>query len=302
MYNNRLYTIKTLSNLHVGSGDVNYSVVDKQVQRDTITKMPIINSSSLKGALREFVKNSSIAKQHIANSEAPQAGDKLIYAIFGQKPKLEKGEKEKKKAGDVLFSEGKLLTIPVRTDKKAFMYATCPMLLETYKDICEIYGFTLPDIDKLEFGYFSESVEGELIAEEQDFRLNRQESLKKLQPLIGDDVIYLTDNEFKEIVTSLPIIARNHLENGESKNLFYEEVVPREAIFYMVLQFPYKVLVADSQVIEHYEKFQAILADTKIYLGANTSIGYGLCQVKQIEATNEPIEKKEEATYEPSNS
>ena len=287
MYNPILYTIKTLSNLHVGSGDVNYSVVDKQVQRDPITKMPVINSSSLKGALREYTKHKKVAKQNINDKQAQNAGDKLIYTIFGQKPKVEKGEKEKKKAGDVLFSEAKLLSIPVRTDKTAFMKATCPLLLKSYNEICEIYGFTLPDIKDLEFGYFSEKVNGEIIAEEQDFKFDKKDSLKKLCSLIGEDVIYMSDEQFKQIVTSLPIIARNHLENGESKNLFYEEVVPRESTFYFILQFPFEVLVADEEVKEYYKEFQELLHNSKVYIGANTTIGYGLCQIEQKEATDE---------------
>jgi len=48
-----LYTIKCLTNLHVGSGDINFNVIDNQVQRDSVTNLPNINSSSLKGAFRE---------------------------------------------------------------------------------------------------------------------------------------------------------------------------------------------------------------------------------------------------------
>jgi len=139
----------------------------------------------------------------------------------------------------------------------------------------------------LEFGYFSEKVDGEIIAEEQDFRFDEEDSLKKLCSLIGEDVIYMSDEQFKEIATSLPIIARNHLENGESKNLFYEEVVPRESTFYFVLQFPFEVLVADKKVKKYYEGFQELLHSSKVYIGANTTIGYGLCQIEQKEPKNE---------------
>jgi CRISPR-associated protein Cmr4 len=61
-----LYKINTLSNLHVGSGDINFNVIDNQVQRDPVTNLPNINSSSLKGAFREVV-------------------DLLIQAKFGAK-------------------------------------------------------------------------------------------------------------------------------------------------------------------------------------------------------------------------
>ena len=53
MYKNEAYIIRTKTNLHAGSGDTNFGIVDKQVQRDSISNLPIINSSSLKGAIRD---------------------------------------------------------------------------------------------------------------------------------------------------------------------------------------------------------------------------------------------------------
>ena len=47
-----IYTIEAITNLHVGSGDVNYEIVDKEIQRDTATTLPTIHASSLKGAIR----------------------------------------------------------------------------------------------------------------------------------------------------------------------------------------------------------------------------------------------------------
>ena len=55
MYQNRLYIIENKTSLHVGSGDANFGIVDKEIQRDAITKYPTIHSSSLKGALREYM-------------------------------------------------------------------------------------------------------------------------------------------------------------------------------------------------------------------------------------------------------
>jgi CRISPR-associated protein Cmr4 len=48
------YLIECLSNLHVGSGDANYDVIDKKVQRDPVTNLPCIHSSGIKGAFREY--------------------------------------------------------------------------------------------------------------------------------------------------------------------------------------------------------------------------------------------------------
>ena len=48
------FVLNFQTNLHAGSGDANYGIIDKLVQREPATNRPIIHSSSLKGALREY--------------------------------------------------------------------------------------------------------------------------------------------------------------------------------------------------------------------------------------------------------
>ena len=74
-HNYHLYKITALTNLHVGSGEANFGVVDNLVQKDYITGYPAIFSSSLKGALREF---------YISNlNEDESDKDKKSKYIFG---------------------------------------------------------------------------------------------------------------------------------------------------------------------------------------------------------------------------
>ena len=54
------YFIHCITNMHVGSGDANYGIVDKLVQRDPVTDFPTIHPSSLKGALREHFEKELI--------------------------------------------------------------------------------------------------------------------------------------------------------------------------------------------------------------------------------------------------
>ena len=53
----KFFKIEAISNLHVGNGEINYGLIDNLIQRDPVTELPNINSSSLKGALREFFKH-----------------------------------------------------------------------------------------------------------------------------------------------------------------------------------------------------------------------------------------------------
>lgn len=55
MENKSVWLITAKTNLHVGNENTsNYGLVDKLIQRDALTGLPCINSSSLKGALNEF--------------------------------------------------------------------------------------------------------------------------------------------------------------------------------------------------------------------------------------------------------
>lgn len=56
MNNISVWLIIPQTNLHVGNENtVNFSVIDKSIQRDVTTDLPCINSSSLKGAIKEFM-------------------------------------------------------------------------------------------------------------------------------------------------------------------------------------------------------------------------------------------------------
>ena len=295
MYNNKLYIIKTLSNLHVGGSDENYSIVDKQVQKDNLTGYPTVHASSFKGAMREYIKNLEVNKQDLkqdgsAAEGMADAGDGIIYTVFGQEPKSDSTNQKKAKAGHVIFSEPKLLSLPVRTSEKSFMHAICPKLIEMYNDTSEVYELSsyIKEFTADDIGYYcaEDDFTGELVAEEYSFKLNRNEALSVLEDYIGKNVILLSNSQFEVIAKALPVIARNHLENGESKNLFYEEVVPREATFYVTLQYPNDKIMSmeprDNKSQKNINGFAKNIENIKFYLGANTSIGYGLCELKQI--------------------
>lgn len=71
----------------------------------------------------------------------------------------------------------------------------------------------------------------------------------------------------------MPVLARNQLENGKSKNLWYEEIVPHNSIFYFFA-------LADSK--ELLDDFANVIKDKVIQFGNNASIGYGLCRVTKV--------------------
>ena len=85
------------------------------------------------------------------------------------------------------------------------------------------------------------------------------------------EVKELENKKFSDLCSdeNLPIIARNVLDNGQSKNLWYEQVVPSETVFYAIIQEPDGVLAKtiDGRLIQ---------------IGANATIGYGYCKFNLI--------------------
>ena len=66
----------------------------------------------------------------------------------------------------------------------------------------------------------------------------------------------------------LPIIARNRV--GAQRNLWYEQVVPRETVFATIISYP-----DDNKTCE---EFIDALDNACVQIGANATIGYGYCK------------------------
>ena len=284
LFTSNLYTIKTLTNLHVGNGEANYSVIDNQVQRDNITNFPQINASSLKGALREFIENSFIQD----NNSDDNLAKAVAKIVFGSEPT----ENQKPKQGYVNFFDAKVLALPVRTSHKPYMLATSKEVLNAYVEYCKMFKIkpfiNTQEIRVLTYGFDSNDINEEILVEEKSYNSNNcMQEIKEF--FKTDSVVLMEDEDFRNLSKELPFVTRNHLENGKSENLWYEEIIPRESLFYFVLQFPKENLLAykqskkeiDEKVQDRLIKFANEIKDTKLFIGANTTIGYGYCEIKE---------------------
>lgn len=251
-YKSAFFKITAKTNMHVGSGSNDYGIIDNLIQRDHITELPVINSSSLKGALRAFCEfyNKSI-----------------VDCVFGAKVKdTEDKEDGKKKevqtpqAGQFRFFDAKFLAMPIRCGE-----------FEEYKDCKE------DDISIDEKSSYHMVTYSEIIKEIKDDNTLFNGGHVDVEKLINsckcvslDCLKKMADNYH------LPVIARNQLDNGESKNLWYEQVMPRESQFY------FRILYPDNKSTE-FEKFRKIVTSNMVQIGANASIGYGFCKIELIE-------------------
>lgn len=220
--NTHVFLITAKTNLHVGdeSGST-FSVIDKAIQRDPLTQLPCINSSSLKGAIKEFC---------VHNTE-----NLNIKELFGSDvDETGKTNHNDSQKGNAIFFDAKLLLMPQQNDTNLFHYITCNEVFEQMNE---------------KIGLFNENTH-----------------YNAPQTNNGRNVQIVDTEKFSNSCSddNLPIIARNVLENGESKNLWYEQVLPAETVFYAIIR-------------EDGDNLKNALNGKLIQIGANATIGYGYC-------------------------
>ena len=206
------------TNLHVGNeSTVCFSVIDKAIQRDVTTGLPCINSSSLKGAIKEYF-------EHIKAEN--------IKEIFGS-TKTNKGDSQK---GSAIFFDATLLAIPEQ---------------KTGGDTPYKLAYSHETVNAF-------ATKANLLGKE----ISADAIINQIQ---NNELV--NNNIFKELCSddNLPIIARNCLENGESVNLWYEQVLPSQSVLASIMQ-------------TNAENDLDCLNGKIVQIGANATIGYGYCR------------------------
>lgn len=245
------YLIECLSNLHVGSGDNNYGIIDKEVQKDPISKLPIIHASGLKGALREYFEQYFPSQGAFTNE--------VIAHIFG----TDKGEGGKMLQGNYRFFEAQMLVIPIRGKGNIpFYHATSKQMLELFNNHSKNLGIDV-------------SVKYTEGTDNTDSEYKGKNAIEKDTNFLGENLLILSNKEMEDAAEYLPIIARNKLNNGQSENLWYEQIVPRESRFYFFVAVP----KGDTHFIQN---FNANLHNKVVQIGANATVGYGYCKISKI--------------------
>lgn len=264
-----LYLIRCITNMHMGSGDINFNIIDNEVQRDPVTGLPVMFSSGVKGALRE----------HFGRHED-------VENIFGSDI-MTSNEQQKGKSvpGKLKFLTGYLLFLPVRASK-----GDCAYYLVTTKEILAQFDFLYQEImGKTVFGDLLETIQsnttyGPENAEVDGIKTINTEipdkSIFKSMVDNVDRIMIMEENLVKKI--NLPVLARNQLDNGISNNLWYEEVVPHEAIFYTAV-------LSDgtdsgNRALHSFDEYiTGENGQPLVQFGGNASVGYGLTKISKME-------------------
>ncbi len=246
------YKIDCLTNLHVGSGEINYNVIDNEVEKDAVSGIPVIHASGVKGALRDALKEKC-----------------NVNDVFGAPGNGENGN-----AGSHKFLDAFMLSRPMRvanSEKTTSISVVSVDTVNRFLKTVGAFGCTVKDIAQItdiDFGdceFLTVSGEDNISVEDEKTKkldASIAGSLKGLKALIGDFAIVKSFDSYP-----LPVVARNCLEENK-KNLWYEEVVPHGSVFYFAVIYPEDAAELDMSDI--------------IQFGGNASIGCGYTKITRI--------------------
>ncbi len=254
-----VYRISCVTNLHVGSGDINYSIIDNEVEKDPVTQYPTIPSFGLKGALREHF--------HL------KEGIDEAY-IFGAK--LGDAESAKAHSSAYKFFAADFLARPLRvtdnTSKRNYVKVTSVQAITDFLRKMEFLGVkAFPAWEEVDFSEtnFLVSADSDVTRIEGEAVGKSDANRELLTQLLGEN--YAIAHSLDEY--DLPVVARCYLANGISQKLWYEEIVPHESEFYTV------ILTPDKEPCALDEEFRQNL----IQLGGYASIGLGYTKFQKLQ-------------------
>jgi len=261
--NARLLGLLAETPIHVGAGQ-STGFVDLPVAREAATNYPVVPGSGFKGALRDA------ARSHGWDTDE----------IFGRSDN----------SGTLLVGDARLLLLPVRSLQGVYRWVTCPHLLERLaRDVARTgarppqldvtgapgeYVGRGPDILGLEERQFRRAgdVPAAVLGAVRPFVLH-DSTAQRLQ----EQLVILHDADFTWFARyGLAVSARNVLDENTktSRNLWYEESVPPDALFTVLLAERAAGVVARA----------CSLFDEAPYLqvGGNETVGQGIFAVKVL--------------------
>lgn len=253
------------TSIHPGSGQ-DAGFVDLPVAREAATDYPVIVGSSFKGALLDRATADNLDEQE-------------RNRIFGKQ----------ENAGNLIVSDIRLVALPVRSLTSTYKWVTCPHLIERLSRDRKRTGNPDADIAKIdiqELHYLGKGSD-DLYLEERQFSpsgdlpeglLGLFESLiphQNTADRLQDQLVILHNDDFAWFARyGLAVNARNVLDNEKktSKNLWYEETIPPDSIFYALLA--ERKSDAISRINELFKE--------KPYLqvGGNETVGQGIFAIR----------------------
>jgi CRISPR-associated protein Cmr4 len=266
MKEKRLILLHALTPLHVGTGQA-VANVDLPIAREKATGFPIVPASALKGVLRDNFNNQSWATQAFGDAD---------------------------RAGAWMFTDLRILCLPVRSFFGVFAYTTCPLILQRLQRHAQVFGIKgfenlSVEVQGADIALASNSALGKgnkVYLEDLDLTAKQSPEADAVANAIAEKLLpnserrYFTErfavvsNDVFTFLseTATEVVARVRLEDNTktvaSGGLWYEEAVPAEALFYgFVGATSAEPSLAPLQI------------DQPLQIGGDATIGRGLCKV-----------------------
>lgn len=273
MKETKLIFLHALTPLHVGTGQA-VANVDLPIAREKATGFPIVPASAFKGVLRDHYSK-----------------DPDVSPAFGTT----------ESAGSWMFTDLRILCLPVRSFYGVFAYVTCPLILSRLQrtvnalkielGINSITNLLNIEVSHLEVAAPNETQihhENRVFLEDIDLSFNsgladracqiaqtiagwvfsegeRDMFIKRFAIVSNETFSFLSE-------TATEIVARVRLEDDVKTvaqgGLWYEETVPAEAIFY-----GFVVSASDAASLSRLQQVGLI------QIGGDATIGRGICRV-----------------------
>ena len=248
---------RTETPMHVGSGS-DLGHIDLPIQREKHTSFPNIQSSSLKGALREHIEQR-------VDTDAKRIGIQITFGYDddganGKVKSFFSDKEDKDYSGSLAFTDARLLLFSIKSYKGVFALATCPMIIDKlYKELNHVcnpnigfknFKFDLNDnVAVSDSNFLSIDGGGKIILEEYSFDIDKEnkasELAKELAILLGVEeiknrLVVLPDEVFRDfVVLSTEVITRTKIQNDtgtvQGGALFTEEYLPAESYMYSIV-------------------------------------------------------------------
>ncbi len=277
MKETKLIFLHALTPLHVGTGQA-VANVDLPIAREKATGFPIIPASAFKGVLRDSYLT--------LNDQGKLQEPDWVKQAFGTQ----------EAAGDWMFTDLRILCLPVRSFYGVFAYVTCPLILQRLQRAAHAMGvdgldnlditvnalkIAVPSETELHHQHkvYLEDIDLDCSNEKQEQAHNIGQKLATIlfdepdRPMFLKRFAIVSNETFNFLSeTATEIVARVRLENEVKTvahgGLWYEEAVPAEAIFYGFIS----RLRGDASLNQ-------IPTSAPLQIGGDATIGRGLCKV-----------------------
>ncbi len=281
-----IFTIYAETPIHAGSGS-DIGIVDLPIQRERHTDLPVIWSSSLKGAIRDYFGKTNNEDEDF---------------LFGP----EDVEKSKDAyAGSLVFSDAKILAFPVRSVKVPFIWITCPMVICKFKQLAAIANksenipsepnlgfkdkealisdasiqyngkvfveeFGMDAIEEPQVNPFSNYIADKIIPQDQSYNYLR-EHIRKALVVVKDDLFTFFVKNLTEVNPRIRIDSKTGVVKEGA--LWSEEDLPEDTIMYFTIFYNEN---------NKCDKFVDNFDGKRFIVGGNKTIGKGIFTARRL--------------------